>query len=320
MVQMRSNRFQAFAHKPTSQEEQINPDVAKKMAVVSKQEVPKRALKKPTTPTSKRKKINGDPLPKTQSFDPIWDGSLSHHFPQLATIDVGTIVPSLVEPHTLILGTHPSPASLLATQYYGHPMNAFWWIVGDCLGFRRAKGTKTNGESYKFASHLRHQNVIPYDEQVKRLVQSGFALWDLIGICRRPGALDHDIMDETPNDIQSFCREHPSIRRIVITNGSTACQLFVKHHRNWLKSGQLVYSPDDTSKKAFGKKVLSADHERISMPMNHPQWTSDHVIVLVSAISVSPAAARYTYLDKRTFWEDNVYTPGLELFEKRCKP
>jgi hypothetical protein len=49
---------------------------------------------------------------------------------------------ALVDPrvpvHTLILGTHPSVKSLEEQEYYGHAMNAFWWIAGDCLGFRRA--------------------------------------------------------------------------------------------------------------------------------------------------------------------------------------
>lgn len=63
-----------------------------------------------------------------------------------------------VKPHTLIVGTHPSIASLSENQYFGHPVkcvfdsnklvprrrishvgySAFWWIAGDCLGFRRA--------------------------------------------------------------------------------------------------------------------------------------------------------------------------------------
>jgi hypothetical protein len=55
----------------------------------------------------------------------------------------------VLEPDTLlpVLGTNPSVATLSATPYYGHhPTNAFWWIVGNCLGFRRAAGTeKTNG-------------------------------------------------------------------------------------------------------------------------------------------------------------------------------
>jgi len=47
------------------------------------------------------------------------------------------------EIHTLILGTHPSIKSLEEQQYFAHPLNAFWWIAGDCLGFRRAAYVKS---------------------------------------------------------------------------------------------------------------------------------------------------------------------------------
>ena len=40
-------------------------------------------------------------------------------------------------PHTLLLGTMPSITSHKVSQYYGHPSNAFWWIVGDAFKFRR---------------------------------------------------------------------------------------------------------------------------------------------------------------------------------------
>lgn len=53
------------------------------------------------------KKISA--VPRTESFGALWAGS----FPDLD---------SYVEPHTLILGTHPSVKSLAQEQYYGHPM------------------------------------------------------------------------------------------------------------------------------------------------------------------------------------------------------
>jgi len=60
--------------------------------------------------------------------------------PEGRTYVVGSFAPVVsqtVAPHTLILGTMPSNASHAQAQYYAHPSNAFWWIVGEALGFRR---------------------------------------------------------------------------------------------------------------------------------------------------------------------------------------
>ena len=62
-----------------------------------------------------------------------------------------------VKPHTLILGTYPSITSLTDNRYCAHPLNAFWWIARDCLGFRRDTGiSPCTGLAYKFTSSLRY--------------------------------------------------------------------------------------------------------------------------------------------------------------------
>jgi len=40
----------------------------------------------------------------------------------------------------LILGSIPSVKSLEQQQYYGHPRNAFWWIMGEIFGFDHTIG------------------------------------------------------------------------------------------------------------------------------------------------------------------------------------
>jgi hypothetical protein len=49
---------------------------------------------------------------RTRSFDPVWSGTLA---------DPGRASEAVVEPHTLILGTHPSRESLARGQYYAFP-------------------------------------------------------------------------------------------------------------------------------------------------------------------------------------------------------
>jgi tRNA G26 N,N-dimethylase Trm1 len=49
---------------------------------------------------------------RTRSFDPVWSGTLA---------DPGRASEVVVEPHTLILGTHPSRESLARGKYYAFP-------------------------------------------------------------------------------------------------------------------------------------------------------------------------------------------------------
>ena len=206
-------------------------------------------------------------------------------------------------------------------------MNAFWWIAGDCLGFRRASAVAAStGKEYQFASELRYSpdHILPYDAQVERLAQHGFALWDVVASCQRPGSLDQDITNEQANPIREFCHEHKStLRRIVLSNGGTGSSMFVKHFREWLESGDLeALDGHEASQKAFGKAMARGETKRqghLRRDGSHGNHHSGHRIVLISALSVSPAAARYPYQEKRDFWDQHVYTPGLEDYRNHQK-
>jgi hypothetical protein len=152
----------------------------------------------------------------THSFEPAWWGN-SISSTDTALVDVNNNYPPI---HTLILGTHPSITSLQQNELYAHTQNAFWYIVGDVLHFRRnaALSTTTTNNKNKhkpyatYYNYLRYSNIIPYKEQLELLVSKGFALWDIIATCERKGSLDVDIRNEEPNCIREFCEgRYPSL-------------------------------------------------------------------------------------------------------------
>jgi hypothetical protein len=147
--------------------------------------------------------------------------------------------------------------------------------------------------------------VIPYEQQIEVMASKGFAMWDVVKECERKGSLDSDIKNEVPNNISGFCESHPSIKRIVLANGSTGCALFNKHNLDWWLSGELKPGDNPESVRAFGKfskKVAGIENARIEC---------------ICALGVSPAAARFTYTEKRDFWEKYVFAPGLREFEEQ---
>jgi double-stranded uracil-DNA glycosylase len=102
----------------------------------------------------------------------------------------------------LILGSMPGIASLEAGEYYAHPRNLFWRILGELAGAGPA---------------------LPYVRRIKALKSARIALWDVLESCTREGSLDSAIKDETllPNDFESFFLRHPNITRVFF-NGSKA--------------------------------------------------------------------------------------------------
>jgi hypoxanthine-DNA glycosylase len=116
-----------------------------------------------------------------------------------------------VSARVLILGTMPGQVSLRERQYYAHPQNAFWRIVGGILGFDPA---------------------LPYEARVAAVQAARIAVWDVLKSCIRPSSMDSaiDTASAVPNDFATFLADHPQIRRICF-NGATAEALFTKHVR-----------------------------------------------------------------------------------------
>ncbi|MDO9586510.1 MAG: DNA-deoxyinosine glycosylase [Brevundimonas sp.] len=104
----------------------------------------------------------------------------------------------------LILGSLPGDASLKAGQYYGHPQNGFWPLVGGVIGVDLA--------------------ALPYPERLETLKSAGVGLWDVIASARRPGSLDGAIRDAEAADLNRLIDSLPALKAVAF-NGGTAARL-----------------------------------------------------------------------------------------------
>ena len=104
----------------------------------------------------------------------------------------------------LILGSLPGEASLRASQYYAHPQNQFWRLLGAAIGEDLA--------------------AMAYDERLARLAKRDVAVWDVVGEARREGSLDGAIRGATANALTEFVAGHPRLAAIAF-NGKTAARI-----------------------------------------------------------------------------------------------
>lgn len=111
----------------------------------------------------------------------------------------------------LILGSLPGVRSLELTQYYGHPRNHFWPLVGGLIGADLP--------------------ALPYAERLSRLKAHGIGLWDVVARAVRPGSLDQHLRSVQSNDLEDFIATLPRLRAIAF-NGTTASRIGRKQLRD----------------------------------------------------------------------------------------
>ena len=123
-------------------------------------------------------------------------------------------------PRILILGSMPSNESLRKQQYYAHPRNAFWKIMGQFLGFEAS---------------------LNYAQRTMILKQHHIALWDVLKHCERQGSLDSAIKrdSEEANDLAGFLWDHDSIKAVLF-NGEKAETSFNRHIRPELHHSRIA--------------------------------------------------------------------------------
>lgn len=108
------------------------------------------------------------------------------------------------ETRVLILGSLPGVASLAAGQYYAHPRNAFWRIMGELIG----------------------QDIAdwPYEERLAAIKAHGFGLWDVLASAERAGSLDAAIRSPEAADLLGLIGELPRLQ-VVAFNGAKSAKI-----------------------------------------------------------------------------------------------
>ena len=102
----------------------------------------------------------------------------------------------------LVLGSFPGVASLQAQQYYAHPRNQFWPLLGALWGLDLA--------------------ALPYARRLAEARRRGLGLWDVYASCRREGSLDQAIEDPELNDLASLRRRAPQLQCVAHNGGESA--------------------------------------------------------------------------------------------------
>lgn len=112
------------------------------------------------------------------------------------------------KPRVLILGSMPGIQSLAAQQYYAHPQNAFWKIMGDIFS----------------------ADVSDYAARCDLILRHNLALWDVLKYCERDGSLDAAIKQDSMivNDFAAFFEKHKTIAKVCL-NGGAPAKFFKKH-------------------------------------------------------------------------------------------
>ena len=110
----------------------------------------------------------------------------------------------VIDVHTrlVVLGSFPGVASLQAQQYYGHPRNHFWPILG---ALWRVDLTAAS-----------------YAQRLAAARAHGLGLWDVYAACEREGSLDSAIENARCNDLACLTRLAPGLQAIAHNGAESA--------------------------------------------------------------------------------------------------
>ncbi len=98
----------------------------------------------------------------------------------------------------IILGSFPGEESLRQQQYYAHPQNVFWDVLGEALSV-----------------DLRS---FSYPERLEALKRNRIALWDVVASCDCEGSSDSNIRNHKNIDL-SILRRAPKLHTALCNGG-----------------------------------------------------------------------------------------------------
>jgi hypoxanthine-DNA glycosylase len=102
----------------------------------------------------------------------------------------------------LILGSLPGARSLAERQYYAHPTNQFWRLLGEVIDRPLAD--------------------LPYDDRLAALRDAKIGLWDVIRTAERRTSSDAHIREAEVHDLASLVANLPDLRMIAFNGGKAA--------------------------------------------------------------------------------------------------
>ncbi len=94
----------------------------------------------------------------------------------------------------LILGSLPGDVSLRKHQYYGHPGNDFWRLLGSAIG--------------------ENLQDMDYSSRLETLKHHRIGLWDVFNVGNREGSEDSKIKDEEVNRFFILTEISPKLRLV----------------------------------------------------------------------------------------------------------
>ena len=112
--------------------------------------------------------------------------------------------PPVVAPDTrvLVLGSLPGQRSLAAVQYYAHPQNRFWHLIGKAIGVAL--------------------QPLDYERRLAALLEAKVGLWDTVASAQRAGSLDSAIREAEHNALADLAASLPELRAVGFNGQASA--------------------------------------------------------------------------------------------------